>query len=752
MAMMKHGRHARHGKNGPSGRSRPESSPRQKSQPREELPVKELKQILSIPPPDSRPSKNTSQPPEEPSSGLKRSRSFQAQLAKEYGVEQMPESLRRAIEKTCRELPEEMPVRHRPVLSLVRTAATAAAVLVLAFAALLGVNTTYPQLTEALPGLGPVFSAINGEKKPPEESLPQPSPRPAFEKIRLESQGDFPGSMTVEDAWSDGRFLYLDLSLELTSDGLMQMSNFSDNCYLHGGSPHWDSEYGNYLGLSDSATLQAAGENGQAASDTGYLSNFVRDGQSGRFTASWRLNLANEENMGENLAVSLSLPDLTLVDNSQNLDNGMTEPVTFAWSAGFAAKFPVVVDTARNRVLRPQAADNGVVLQSVDYSPSQMSFQLDIPFTGLVDNTLVSFNFSYFDNSGLLGTFLQVTNLKGEPMQYNLDHMELDPWDDVLKEQTGTLRGTFVVQSDSNPRDVSGPLLLTLYETPLPDPSQEAVFGQFPFLSRVTAEFTLDLSTGRVYASEHYLEEDRVKADTSRLYSRVKDFDENQLLACDDFSLAEIGASGRLCAVFSLADQDPFANRQLLVNAYLDMQPVTTFNVTTGCDAAEDDYGSYYEFDMSLPAAEDLPCRVMTFQIYYPDWLITPEGLLTDAFDRLELVDLETGKVLIPDLGRKWLGDGAQAIGGLVGADVDPQELGLTAAASKGFFLADSGSMPESGSDAGYTDSMPESGEKKNPPPPANPGEEDLAGTDADSGFHPEGGQAIDSQTSGGYG
>lgn len=101
------------------------------------------------------------------SAGVKKRRGFRAQLAKELGVETVPESFRQAMEKTYQELPLDMPVAYRPVRTFLRRTASAAAACGLLFLALLGVNTTYPQLTEALPGLGMVFQAINSRNQEP---------------------------------------------------------------------------------------------------------------------------------------------------------------------------------------------------------------------------------------------------------------------------------------------------------------------------------------------------------------------------------------------------------------------------------------------------------------------------------------------------------------------------------------------------------------------------------------------------------
>ncbi len=106
-------------------------------------------------------------PPRPP---LRRDRAFRAQLARQLGVEKPPQAFHAAMQKTLLELPEELPVRYRPVRELLRRTTMAAAVLALVFLGLLGVNSTYPQITEALPGLGFVFRSINGGQEAPPPS------------------------------------------------------------------------------------------------------------------------------------------------------------------------------------------------------------------------------------------------------------------------------------------------------------------------------------------------------------------------------------------------------------------------------------------------------------------------------------------------------------------------------------------------------------------------------------------------------
>ena len=149
--------------------------------------------------------------PREPRPAIGRSRVFKAALAREYGVTQLPESLKLRTEKTLSTLPDVMPSKPRPILRLFRGMATAAAALAVTSVILLGLNSTNPQLTESMPGLGPMFAAMN--ERPTPQPTAGPTPQPEFNPVTVLSKGDFGGVLIIDDAWSDGKSLLLDMSI-----------------------------------------------------------------------------------------------------------------------------------------------------------------------------------------------------------------------------------------------------------------------------------------------------------------------------------------------------------------------------------------------------------------------------------------------------------------------------------------------------------------------------------------------------------
>ena len=58
---------------------------------------------------------------------LKREKQFRKRLSQEYGVDQVPPSFFQAVEDTLDNLPDELPVKHRPLRGVLRTCAALAA-------------------------------------------------------------------------------------------------------------------------------------------------------------------------------------------------------------------------------------------------------------------------------------------------------------------------------------------------------------------------------------------------------------------------------------------------------------------------------------------------------------------------------------------------------------------------------------------------------------------------------------------------
>lgn len=109
---------------------------------------------------------NRKQAEKETSRSLRRSTrqagAFKRRLAEELGVEEVPQSFHDKIQETFAQLPDELRVKKKPFHIFLKGASWAMAAAAAAFVILLGLNTLSPQFTEGLPGLGAVFTEING--------------------------------------------------------------------------------------------------------------------------------------------------------------------------------------------------------------------------------------------------------------------------------------------------------------------------------------------------------------------------------------------------------------------------------------------------------------------------------------------------------------------------------------------------------------------------------------------------------------
>ena len=155
---------------------------------------------------------------------LKRDKGIKKRLEREFQVERPPESYFQAVQDAFDSLPDELPVKVRPLPQRVlRTCAALAACLVLVAVGAFGLNLVSPGLMESMPGVGQIFQELN-------QTNVEPTPQPEDPSSLAEVQEDLPAvppfepvtfpsasgnsTLTVENAWSDGLYLHLDLLLE----------------------------------------------------------------------------------------------------------------------------------------------------------------------------------------------------------------------------------------------------------------------------------------------------------------------------------------------------------------------------------------------------------------------------------------------------------------------------------------------------------------------------------------------------------
>ena len=103
---------------------------------------------------------------------LQRDKAFRQRLAQKLEVEQPPESYFQAVQDAFASLPDELPVKARPIHQRVlRTCAALAACCAVVAAGAFGLNQVSPQLMESMPGIGQIFQDFNEGREPPVPTL-----------------------------------------------------------------------------------------------------------------------------------------------------------------------------------------------------------------------------------------------------------------------------------------------------------------------------------------------------------------------------------------------------------------------------------------------------------------------------------------------------------------------------------------------------------------------------------------------------
>lgn len=603
---------------------------------------------------------------------LRPTRAFREELAQAYGVEEVPRRAKRSLEKALAELPDQVPVRPRPVLWAFRKAATALAALAVTFGALLGVNGSYPQLTEALPGLGQVFMAINGDRDrdEPLQDSPSPSPEPTFAPVEASCEDDSVGELTVANAWCDGKTLSMELELRLSKElqTAMEETAYTDSekaqpVYELLPGVGWDNfnEFGD-LAVRDSAATVWMTSGDDTVAGQGSISAFAWQGD-GTATALWTCGLQTLEDTAGPLSVQFEIPDVALV-------NAAYQGAYSVWEPYYQASFSLTVDTAKNRRFDTAVADNGVTLRSAEYAPSLVEVNLTVPFMGYCGDIPIEMG-GDGDGNRPLGVYPELTARDGTA--YVLKEL-LDPGEaesQVGAEAPGDAgadleRGFAFERVGSAKETVQGPLVLTLYETP-----EFSVYGT-DSRRRVVAEFTLDLTTGRAYASEEYLAQGRERSDTApgaALERLSRGVSGQEYFACGAYlpyegAQTDEGVESSTSAIFELlCEEDHWMDRSLLVNAYIEDNLVMQFRWEyDGTSGPWEDETGQLTVEKYVPESGGQPYDMLVFRINYPgipDW----EG---EPFTRLQLYDWMTDEVLIDDVQQAWIDNTQLLLGAAV--------------------------------------------------------------------------------------
>lgn len=595
---------------------------------------------------------------------LQRDKAFRQRLAQKLEVEQPPESYFQAVQSAFASLPDELPVKARPIHQRVlRTCAALAACCVVVAAGAFGLNQVSPQLMESMPGIGQIFQDFNEGREPP---VPTPSPTPPSETESQLEQQDVPpfepisvpsntgvGELTIQNAWSDG--LYLHLELELAAEGMpfdpVYASSISrsispcDDPYVEGTdtSHLWI----NNLEAEKIATI----ENGLGFVWTGESTD---GGATPIYAGEWVYRLPQNAAQGPDLSVSLEVPLLyTRYDDTD----------TYALlDMSFQADFSVTMDTRRTLIWKNAVEDNGVTLEQARVSPTCVTATVQVSNFGSLNSTLLAPVEQLVSGSDRmpLGIYGQLTTPDGTVLaECDSGYLESETLlgssspGTVLED--GSTRGTMVF--DGIPTGESQ-VILTLYE--YPTGIADAYGAATPMKNRVTAEFTFDLNQGAVYPSQNYLAQGREKLDvlTSAQLDRIPAGENGYICQIPD------NPGGTVEITLFTQDLDYrgvtlyWYNGDQIMSMYPSV-PSSSYNkFDESYPYYQGDYYTYGEVGLDPDYTNGKTYKALYFRLEN-----TGSMNLTSSATRFALIDNNTGEVLVEDVMRSALGNFDQIFG-----------------------------------------------------------------------------------------
>ena len=591
---------------------------------------------------------------------LQRDKAFRQRLAQKLEVEQPPESYFQAVQSAFASLPDELPVKARPIHQRVlRTCAALAACCAVVVAGAFGLNQVSPQLMESMPGIGQIFQDFNEGREPP---VPTPSPTPPSETESQLEQQDVPpfepisvpsntgvGELTIQNAWSDG--LYLHLELELAAEGIP-----FDTVYASSISPCDDP----YVEETDTSHLWinnleaekiATIENGLGFVWTGESTD---GGATPIYAGEWVYRLPQNAAQGPDLSVSLEVPLLyTRYDDTD----------TYALlDMSFQADFSVTMDTRQTLIWKNAVEDNGVTLEQARVSPTCVTATVQVSNFGSLNSTLLAPLEQLVSGSDRmpLGIYGQLTTPDGTVLA-ECDSRYLESGTFLGSSSPGTVledgstSGTMVF--DGIPTGESQ-VILTLYE--YPTGIADAYGAATSMKNRVTAEFTFDLDQGAVYPSQNYLAQGREKLDvlTSAQLDRIPAGENGYICQIPDNS------GGTVEITLFTQDLDYrgvtlyWYNGDQIMSMYPSV-PSSSYNkFDESYPYYQGDYYTYGEVGLDPAYTNGKTYKALYFRLEN-----TGSMNLTYSATRFALIDNNTGEVLVEDVMRSALGNFDQIFG-----------------------------------------------------------------------------------------
>ena len=543
-------------------------------------------------------------------------------LRRELDIAAVPLVIDNKLRQVYAELPEELPKAKAWKRPLQRAVGVFAA-LAIVCGGLLGLNAANPAFAESIPGLGSLFALMNDHTMHPMGSHVG-TYEGSVEELDLtaDAPADTDYSLTLDEAFCDGNYVYL--TLQLTGPEEAEQ-------YDH---------YVMYLPNEEGTRLTVNGQETEL---------FTTGGQTlpdGDYAFALVYELAAPAQDGEELSAALTVPGLYGV---YSVDESKSKDWRYDQVGGeFTADFTVTADTSQNQSQELSAEDNGVKLYGVKTTPGYLLVDMEIPFWGR-QNELTA-------GSGPILGYAQLFTQDGQELNHN---SLLNDYDFSNESDAGSIRGTWAF--DGPPEQTDTVILR------ITDRSPDSAYAADMDRERVVfAEFAINWKTGEAHPSDTYLDEGLDKVDTEEFKASwgAGDFTGGYLVS-DILNTGDMwhGTDDWICMVQLKADVEyqpielRYYNGERLLGT-VKAVPQSEYNDTEFGEGQWPAYRDENGFYASFPAEEDTDGQAkysLLFCLYYSEDCLedTEHGVQLDiskAADRIELVNSETGQVLLDDL------------------------------------------------------------------------------------------------------
>ena len=543
-------------------------------------------------------------------------------LRRELDIAAVPLVIDNKLRQVYAELPEELP-KSKTWLRPLKKAAGVFAALAIVCGGLLGLNAANPAFAESIPGLGSLFALMNDHTMHPMGSHVG-TYEGSVEELDLAATApaDTDYSLTLDEAFCDGNYVYL--TLRVTG-------------------PAGEERYENY-GLSlpqEQGVLLTV--NGREAELFNTGGQTLPDGD---YALALVYELAAPAQDGEELSAALTVPGLYGVSE----DGGKSGGWQYHQVGGeFTAGFTVTADTSQNRSQELSAEDNGVKLYGIKTTPGYLLVDMEIPFWGRANELTAG-------GGPILG-YAQLFTQDGQELGHN---SLLNDYDFVNESDAESIRGTWAF--DGPPEQTDTVILR------ITDRSPDSAYAADMDRERVVfAEFAINWKTGEAHPSDTYLDEGLDKVDTEEFQASWGPADfTGGFLVSDILNTRDMwhGTDDWICMVQLRADVEYqpielryYAGDRLL--GTVQAVPEAEYNDTEFGEGQWPAYRDENGFYACFPAEEDTTGQAeysqLLFCLYYPEDCLedTEYGVWVDmekAVDRIEVVNTETGEVLMDDL------------------------------------------------------------------------------------------------------